>query len=103
MIIEKQNLLLAADVFSYLGDLTNLLKICFDTLLPGGTLAFTVESTHEKSDYILQKTIRYAHRYDYIRSCLENSGFKHISIHTVNLRTQLKKPVNGYVCIAHKT
>jgi predicted TPR repeat methyltransferase/thioredoxin-like negative regulator of GroEL len=101
--IEKQDLLIAADVFSYLGDLSHVLKTCFHTLLPGGTLAFSVESTHESNDYILQKTIRYAHRYDYIKSCLENSGFKHITIHTVNLRTQLKKPVSGYVCIAHKT
>jgi predicted TPR repeat methyltransferase len=100
--ITNQDIILAADVFTYFGELTHLLQQCYASLKQNGKLAFTVESLHQNLPFILQPSIRYAHSHDYIYKTLETAGFINVSINTSVLRHQFKQPVNGYTVTAVK-
>jgi predicted TPR repeat methyltransferase len=99
---KNHDLILAADVFTYFGELREVLSQCYEALKNRGTIAFSVESTHNDTTYILQTSIRYAHQHQYLKSLLIELKFNNIQIHTVTLRHQYKKPVSGYVIIAQK-
>lgn len=66
------DLLLAADVLVYLGDLDPLFAAARVALVPGGLFAFTVER-HEGEGYVLQASLRYAHA----RACLRELAARH--------------------------
>src|SRR5262249_34413521 len=54
----RYDLVLAADVFTYFGDLAPLFAACASVLAPGGLVAFTVERS-DGDGYALGKAIRY--------------------------------------------
>ena len=60
------DLILAADAMVYLSDLAPLLREAKRVLVPGGLLAFTVE-THGGDGVILGEGLRYAHSAGYVR------------------------------------
>jgi predicted TPR repeat methyltransferase len=99
---QSYDLILAADVFPYSGDLDLIISECGKRLCHNGSLIFSVESTHLDQDYLLQTSIRYAHSYAYLHKILNKANFKSFSIHTATLRQQYKKPVKGYIVIAQK-
>lgn len=90
------DLIIAADVFSYVGDLTRILSKCHAALKPGGYLLFSVEKTLTEP-YILQKNMRYAHSKAHIEALADFVEFEILECENVALRTQQKKPVDGYV------
>lgn len=55
------DLLVAADVFIYLGDLMPVLAGAARVLRPGGVLAFSVEPAPPEEAFVLQPSLRYAH------------------------------------------
>jgi len=67
------DLILAADAMVYLSDLLPLLQEVKRVLVPGGLLAFTVE-THGGDDVILGAGLRYAHSAGYVRGSIEAAG-----------------------------
>lgn len=95
------NLIVAADVFSYLGDLSIVLQQCHANLTQKGLLCFTLEQSAEK-DYLLQKNIRYAHHENYILKCLQQNHWNLLKLTKITLREQNKKPVAGFLVIAEK-
>ena len=101
-LITNQDLILAADVLTYFGDLSNIINQCYNSLNSKGLIGFTLESLHSKQQYTLQHSIRYAHNYEYILQALTNAGFINININSCTLRQQFKQPVNGYAIIAEK-
>jgi predicted TPR repeat methyltransferase len=62
---EACDLVLAADVFIYIGDLAEIFQAVARLLRPGGLFAFSLESTAE-ADYVLQHNRRYAQSQAYI-------------------------------------
>lgn len=61
------NLVVAADVFNYLGDLTLLFQRMANVLRPGGYLLFSIETARiDTGDYVLDATGRYQHRAGHI-------------------------------------
>ncbi len=96
---SQQDLVIASDVFTYIGNLTTVLEQCQRVLNPQGLLAFSVERS-EQPDYQLQTTIRYAHNKAYLESSLKQAGFKPITCKETTLRTQQKQPVIGYLVVA---
>jgi predicted TPR repeat methyltransferase len=59
-------LILAADVFIYIGDLRDLFVAASRALRPGGLFAFTIEGWNGPDDYRLLPTRRYAQSISYI-------------------------------------
>src|ERR1700761_840673 len=64
---ERHDLVVACDVFIYLGDLAPMFEAVARVLVPGGVFAFTVEEGHADAGYDLLPTLRYAHSEAWLR------------------------------------
>ncbi|OGT46621.1 MAG: hypothetical protein A3E82_09740 [Gammaproteobacteria bacterium RIFCSPHIGHO2_12_FULL_38_11] len=100
-LFSQVDLICAADVFTYVGDLELTFKLAANTLLPNGLFIFTVEKTNEKN-FILQTSIRYAHSKAYLSSVIANHSFEVISFENIQLRKQKNQPVEGYLVLLKK-
>ena len=102
-IIEYRDidLIIAGDVFSYIGDLSDILQHCYNALQEGGVLLFTVEKSHV-SRFVLQKNIRYGHNEKYLRKIMKNHNWTMLEIEPIILRYQNNKPVYGYTVLSKK-
>ncbi len=92
------DLILAADVFTYIGELNEIFKRVKKALKKEGWFAFSVEKT-TKSPFELQASIRYAHSQEYLESLIKEYGFKKIRLEETKLRTQKDQPVRGYLVV----
>ncbi len=95
------DVILAADVFTYIGNLQPVFKLCHRALVPGGLLCFSTEQTHEEN-FTLQTNVRYAHNKIYLQEQLQDAGFTVISINNTVLRQQFKKDVAGLLVLAQR-
>jgi predicted TPR repeat methyltransferase len=95
------DLILAADAVVYLSDLVPLLHEVKRLLVPGGLLAFTVE-THDRDGVILGKGLRYAHSAGYVRSLIEAAGLTLSRLESLSNRNEDNTPVPGLVAVAAK-
>lgn len=88
------DLVVAADVFIYVGALEPTFAACATALRSGGMLAFSVERT-ERDGYALQPTLRYAHGAPYIRRLAAAHGFVVERAEPSVLRIDSGHPVDG--------
>lgn len=74
-------LIVAADVFAYVGALEGVVSWCRASLAPEGILAFTVEAAHpDEAPVVLRESRRFAHRQDYLDTLLSSAGFCRVEI-----------------------
>lgn len=95
---QKFDLIVAADVFTYFGELQNLLIGCQKILNQKGRILFSVSANEKNdSDYFLHASGRFLHRREYVEKILLNNGFdiEKMSEHT--LRMEGDKEVKGYI------
>jgi predicted TPR repeat methyltransferase len=95
------DLILAADAMVYLSDLAAVLREAKRVLVPGGLLAFTVE-THDGAGIILGAGLRYAHSAGYVRSSIEAAGLALSRLENLSNRNEDNTPVPGLVVVAAK-
>jgi predicted TPR repeat methyltransferase len=88
----------AADVLLYLGDLGPALAAAATALRPGGLLAFTVERSDE-AGYHLNPTGRYEHAPDHVRAAAAAAGLAEVSTAEVVLRREQGHSVEGTVWV----
>ena len=92
------DLILAADVFIYVGDLAAVFSAAAAALRPGGLFAFTVETLTESGrDSLLRPTRRYAHSSAYVRRLATAAGFVEASASAAVLRAGEEAAVDGMV------
>lgn len=97
------DLIVAADVFMYLGALEGIVSWAANALCPGGVLAFSCE-THEGAEPILLRpSRRYAHSIAYLTDLLQASGAKDALLEPVTLRRDRGEDVMGVMVVAHIT
>lgn len=96
------NLVVAADVFVYLADLTPILVEAKRVLVSGGLLAFTLE-THDGSGVVLGGGLRYAHSAEYARGVIAKAGLTLLTLEPASPRNENNEPVRGLVVVAEKT
>src|SRR5262249_39742207 len=94
----RYHLIVAADVFMYMGDLAAVVSAIAPCLETGGALAFTVE-THDGDGVILRDTLRYAHDAAHVKSALKAAGLKLLSLEFASTRTKKGDPFPGLVVI----
>lgn len=99
---QTQNLLIAADVMIYVGDLNPVFKAAHQALQDGGQLLFSIEIM-ENGDYTLAENGRYRHSYTYIEALAIQHGLHIIAQQTSTLRTESRKPVEGELYLLEKT
>jgi predicted TPR repeat methyltransferase len=95
-------LVLAADAMVYLADIAPLLCEAKRVLVPGGLLAFTVE-THAGDGVILGEGLRYAHGAAYVRASIRDAGLALSQLEALSARNEDNTPVPGLVVVAAKT
>jgi predicted TPR repeat methyltransferase len=93
------DLVLAADVFVYVNDLSPIVAGVARVLSSDGVFAFTVE-THSGDGVRLLPTLRYAHGEPYIRRRLSEAGLAPFSLAQTAVRSERGVPVDSLVVIA---
>ena len=91
----RHDLVLAADVFIYVGDLEPLFGAVRAALVPGGMFCFTAEPAPVEDDFRLLPSLRYAHSERYLRSLAERHGFDTVEIAAAPLREDQRVPLGG--------
>ena len=95
---ESADLIIAADVFVYLGDLQETFMAVQERLKQEGEFIFTVERGTDQ-DYQLQATGRYVHTNDYIRRLAKEIGFELLDEQLIVLRKQQGNEMLGYLFV----
>ena len=99
---SSAELILAADAMVYVADLAPVLKEAKRVLVPGGLLAFTVE-THDGDGVMIGEGLRYAHGALYVRASLEAAGLALSQLEVLSARNEDNAPVPGLVIVATKS
>jgi predicted TPR repeat methyltransferase len=92
---------IAADVFVYIGDLTDVFAGMRTVLRPGGLFGFSVEAGDE-TDFILQPTHRFAHSLGYLRRLAEAHGFAIASVESQVIRKNRDADVSGHLVVMRR-
>jgi predicted TPR repeat methyltransferase len=95
----RYDLVLAADVFVYVGNLAPILAGVGEILAPGGILAFTVE-THSGDGVKLLPTLRFAHGENYLRQILGARALAVRHLAKTSVRSEKGVPVDGLVVVS---
>jgi predicted TPR repeat methyltransferase len=96
--LKDVDLVVAADVLVYVGDLAPFIKAAFEALKPQGLLAFTVQKG--ENGFILGDDWRYAHSEAYLKNVLKAFHVKRFL--DITPRFNQGKPVNGFLILAEK-
>lgn len=93
------DLLVAADVLMYLGDLTPAFEAAAAALRPGGRFAFTVERCEGDRYRLGKQTHRFAHSKPYVEHLSRIFGFETETIEEVDVRKEAGKAVRGLLAV----
>ncbi len=91
----RMDLILAADVFIYVGELAAAFRSARRILEPGGCLAFTVELARDDRAVQLLPSLRYAHSEAYIRRLADEARFTSVRIFEAPIRNDQGTPIAG--------
>ena len=105
--LEKEageyQLITAADVLTYFGDLRVVFENVASNLELGGLFVFSVsENLFTTDDFLLMPSGRFVHNLDYVMTLLKKCGYSKLSQERVALRNEGDKVVWGYVITAEK-
>jgi predicted TPR repeat methyltransferase len=92
---QPYDLVVAADVFIYVGALEAVFAAVAQATQPGATFCFSVESAAEDSDYVLRPSLRYAHSTGYICKLSEQYGFEIQRTSAHPIREDQRTPIPG--------
>lgn len=95
------DLVTAADVFIYVGDLSAAFAAVRRVLEPGGVFGFSVELTAQETDsFRLLPSLRYAHGEDHLRGLARQYGFRVLRTDRGTLRQDQRRPIDGlFMCL----
>jgi predicted TPR repeat methyltransferase len=91
----------AADVFIYVGELADAMRAAQRALSSQGLLAFTAELSTD-GDCRLQSSQRYAHSPAYLRRMARQSGFGVRRMRTATIRFEYGQPVRAAIVVLQK-
>ncbi|KOF19975.1 methyltransferase [Ensifer adhaerens] len=98
----RADLVSAADVLMYLGNLDGVAKIVGELLSSQGLFAFSVEDAGLDDGFVLRPSLRYAHSEAYIRDLLASHGLDMVAVERTVIRMDAGKPVSGILFLARK-
>lgn len=94
---NKYDLILALDLFIYIGELASIFSLIKPKLTLNGVVAFTIQLT--ENDYILGNDYKYSHSEQYVEACLAKNQMIILQQKNIALRTQGDKDVEGMLII----
>ena len=102
---RQYDLLLAADVFNYIGDLSPALAACWRRMKPGALLLFTLEAQPQdaaRAPFDLGPGQRYRHDPAVVRAWLASSLLELLSLESGVLRQEKRQPVECWLFLARR-
>lgn len=97
---ERHDLVAAADVFVYIGELQPVFEGVARVLQPAGHFAFSVEeAAHTTPAWELRASSRYAHSEAYLRELAARCGFAVHSVSRTVLRHEQRQPIGGLLVL----
>ncbi len=96
----RPDLVVAADVFAYLGRIDEIVARISKIIAPDGLLCFSVELCERESDIELRASRRYAHSRSYLLRILALNGFEILAERRMTLRLDRGEPIAGLVVLA---
>ncbi|MDB5958342.1 tetratricopeptide repeat protein [Ramlibacter sp.] len=94
---ETYDLVVAADVFVYVGVLAGVFELLAQRMSAGGIFCFTVEES-ESEELVLRSSLRYAHSEAGIRRLAQAHGFGIAAIERRPVRQDQRRPIPGLFC-----
>jgi len=95
------DLLVAADVFIYIGDLAPVFASAFAAVRPGGLFAFSTE-VGEGEDSRLTESLRYAHSTAYLERLAAEAGWQVQSVRQATLRSEEREGVAAHLAVLRR-
>ena len=100
---NEYEVIVAGDVFIYLGALDAAIASAFKVLRPGGWMFFSCEDTSDDGpDFVVRKTMRYAQSQTYVKRLLNATGFAVPSIEVLDLRMEQGEAITGFLVSVQK-
>lgn len=96
----RADLVVAADVFIYVGALETAFGQVRAMLLPDGLFAFSLETLEATDGFALRETRRYAHSEAYLKSTLASTGFTIHRLAKAVIRMDRDQPITGMIVVA---
>jgi len=97
------DLVIAMDVLCYFGDLTEIFRMCHDTLRPGGVFALSVEKPDGDEPWLLHPYGHFVHSLRHLRQAAARSGFEEAFVREMVLRREIREHRVGHVCLFRRT
>ncbi len=97
----EYDLVVATDVFIYIGALEHLFEDVNKRLSAGGVFIFSIEELAEGT-YKLLQSARYAQSLSYIQSLSEQNGFQIIDRVPATIRVEQGNPIEGQIFLLKK-
>jgi predicted TPR repeat methyltransferase len=98
---ESFDLVVAADVFVYVGALDEVFRLLGERMPAGGSFAFTVEEA-QAGEVELRASLRYAHSEAYVRRLAQEHGFRNAAMERRPVREDQRVPIPGLFCWLEK-
>lgn len=99
---ERADLVSAADVLMYLGDLAEVFPSAARLLKADGLFAFSVEDGGTDDTPLLRPSLRYAHPERFIRKRAEENGLAILAMEKSVIRQDAGQPVHGLLFLAKR-
>ena len=93
---RRHDLIAAADVFTYIGDLDAVFNGVARVLETGGLFGFSVEAADDdRDDFVLRGSLRYAHSQRYVESLALRHGLSVLRLVRQPLREDQRRPIDA--------
>ncbi len=99
---DKFDLVVSADVFIYIGELSNIFMDLARVIKAGGFFCFSVEKNESSSFSLSPKTLRFSHSKEYIRGLATSHNFKIQDILERPIRQENHIDIDGYCFLLKK-
>jgi len=99
---RRHDLVLAADVFIYVGALETVFGGVRRVLEPGGIFCFSLEQAADDVDFELRASLRYAHSERYLRAIAAQAGFELVWLVPQAIREDQCDPIAGLYAYLRK-
>ena len=110
---SSYDVIIAADVFIYLGKIDEIVSEAKRLLCPGGLLSFSVEAFEEPAnaeagqgeqrDFKLENTGRYSQSPGYLNRLASANSFQTLEMAPAQIRMEHGRPINGYLVLWKKS
>jgi len=101
---DRHDIVIATDVFVYIGDLKRVFELCSVALKSSGLFVFTVEAAkNETVDFVLETSGRYSHSRQYLTALAMSVGLEVASLQNSVLRMESGNPINSYVVVMRQS